>query len=329
MSDVTPTPEVVEEVQIEDAIAEAESQEAETPVEEAGEVAEGEEGVQAETEEEFKEEVQDAIEDGATPDEVQDMIKEFELKVNGKSVKKTLDLGDEDAIKAEMQKALVGQQAMQEVAELKKMYETEIEKMKADPFEFLKEYDLDPDELAENRIKDRIKEMEKSPEEREREELRRELEAEREKNRKVEAERKEAELEKLQKEYMLELDNDISTALAAHKSLPKTQKSVSKVAEIMLKGMEAGYDVKVDQAVKIAENEIMKEFNEYMDNMPVELMEKYIGKAGLNKLRQKKLDDLKKKPTKVATKTPEPSVEPEGDKKREKKPSKDFFRNLR
>lgn len=306
----------------------------EDAVESSGEVLEEEgaqegESVQSETEEEFKEELQDAIKDGADAEEVKGMIREFELKVNGKTIKRSLDLSDEEAVRMELQKSVAGQQAMQEVAELKKMYEREINKLKEDPSGFLKDYDIDPDHFAEQRIEERIQEMKKSPEQLEREQLQKELEGEREKNRRNEEEKKQVELDSLQKEYMLELDNEISTALEAHKSLPKTKKSVSKVAEIMLNGMKSGYDISADQAVVMAEKEIVKELNEWMENMPVELMKKYIGKDGMDKLRKERLKEIKKTPPKVPTKVVEPSVQSEEKPDRKRKDSKDFFRNLR
>ena len=114
-----------------------------------------------ETTEELQDAVEEAIEEGATEQEVANMIREFELKVNGKTFSKKIDLSDEDALRKEFQVAAAGRQSMQELAEIKKLYTQEIERLKNDPFSVLEELGLDGDELAEMRLQQRIEEMKK------------------------------------------------------------------------------------------------------------------------------------------------------------------------
>jgi hypothetical protein len=92
---------------------------------------------------ELQEAVEDAIANGASEKEVKNLIKEFQLKVNGKVINKTIDLSDENALKNELQLSAAARQAMQEAANLKKLYESEVNRLKQDPFSVLAELGLD------------------------------------------------------------------------------------------------------------------------------------------------------------------------------------------
>ena len=90
----------------------------ETPVVESAENVTPE--ASAET---IENEVQEAIEDGATQEEVANMIRKYELKVNGKTIEKEIDLSDEAAVIEQLQLAAAGRGAMQNNAELERNFE--------------------------------------------------------------------------------------------------------------------------------------------------------------------------------------------------------------
>src|SRR5690554_5823586 len=70
------------------------------------------------TAEDLEAQVQEAVENGASKEEIKNMIKEFELKVNGKTVKTKIDLADEEAIKRELQKAYAFNDVSQKYSQL-------------------------------------------------------------------------------------------------------------------------------------------------------------------------------------------------------------------
>jgi 23S rRNA-/tRNA-specific pseudouridylate synthase len=135
--------------------------------EESQEISEEHEGVDQEVSQEggesadLEEVVQDALEQGASKKEVQSLIREFQLKVNGKTINRRIDLSDEAGLKNELQLAAAARSSMQDSANLKKLYEKEVGRLKSDPWAVLKELGMDPDELAELRIQSRIEEMKK------------------------------------------------------------------------------------------------------------------------------------------------------------------------
>lgn len=306
----------VEEVQEEGV--EASSEEA------AEEVTE----VQAETVDELKEEIEEAIEDGATEEEVADMIKEFELKVNGKTIKKKIDLSDEDAIKSELQKALAGQKAMQEKRELEKIYQKEIERLRENPFAVLKELGLDPLELSESELRKHVEEQKKSPEQRAKEQLEAELMEAREELRRQKEEAEQARFQQLQTEESAKLETEIESALDSHDTLPKSPKTVSRIADAMLWAMENGFeDVSVADVLPTVEEEIKAEMRSFMEQLPEQMMEQYIGKKSLDRYRKQRV--AAHKPNNVSN--VKPTVDSQKVVKEEPKKkvrSKEYFKNL-
>jgi hypothetical protein len=138
---------------------------------EVTEEATGEEIAAAESTQDLQDAVEGAIANGASDKEVKNLIKEFQLKVNGKTVNKTIDLSDENALRNELQLSAAARQAMQEASNLKKLYEQEVSRLRKNPWQVLEELGLNPDEMAELRIQQRIEEMKKSPEQLEREKI--------------------------------------------------------------------------------------------------------------------------------------------------------------
>lgn len=284
--------------------------------------------VQSETTEELQQEVEEAIEAGATEEEVKDMIKTFTLKVHGKEVEKTLDLSDEDAIKRELQMAEANKGGMQRAAELEKLYEEQLGKAKEDPYSFLKELGLDPDELAERRIQEKIEEMKKSPEELAREKMEKELKEARAQLRAQEEAAKNAEFEKMQQEEATKLNQEITQALDAHKTLPNTPKTVMRIADALLWASENGYEnASVNDVLPAVEAEIRREMREFLNEMPEGMMEEYIGKQNLERLRKKRLSTMKTQPVNKVVQPTTNSVKRE-EKERKKVSAKDFFRSL-
>ena len=272
---------------------------AEEVTEEVGEDSEGEfsedgESVQAESEEELKEEIEEAIEDGASEEEVKSMIREYELKVNGKVVTKKIDLNDEDALKRELQMAGAGRNAMQRAAELERAYENALEELKTNPFAVLEQLGLDPDQLSEHRLQSKIEEMQKSPEQVERERIQQELTEAREEAARLKQEKQTRERESVIKQHEEHLTKEISDALDSHSTLPSTQKTFAEIADIMFQGAESGYNVTAQEAASILEREKERELQEFFKDRPLDVIEKYLGKSNIKRMREERVKRAKK-----------------------------------
>ena len=306
---------------------------------EAQEEASGEpsgEGVQAETKEELKEEIEEAIEDGATEEQVADMIREYTLKVNGKEKKVKLDLSNEEDIIRRLQLAEASQVAMQERRELEKNYEKEVENLLKDPFGVLEELGLDPLKLAEQRIRAEVEERKKSPELREKERIERELAEARAELKRQQEEAEQARMSQLEQQAAQELNDEIEKALDAHPKLPRSQKTVTRIADHLLWAMENADslginpdDITVNDVIPSVEKEIRDELQSFMKELPEDVMEEYIGQQNLERLRKKRLSAHKTegaKDVKPTTKSVKPKESKDSSAKRTK--AKDYFRNL-
>jgi hypothetical protein len=297
------------------------------------EVIEGgaEQAIPAQAEQQLQDAVEDAIASGASEKEVKNLIKEFQLKVNGKIVNKKIDLSDENSLRNELQLAAAARQSMQESANLKKLYESEVTRLRQDPFSVLAELGLDPDQLAEMRIQQRIEEMKKSPEQLEREKIQAELQAAREEANKLKAEREAEQFEKLKDQAAAQIETEIEQALDSHKTLPKSRHIVKRIADSMLWAINNGYDdVTAEDVMPLVEKEWRDEMSRLMDDSPEDVLEQLIGQRNIERLRAKRLSAMAASNTKTASsiKPTAGSVQKQDDKPREKIKQRDFFKAL-
>lgn len=255
------------------------------------------EGVQAETEEELVEEIEAAIEDGASKEQVESMIKEFELKVNGKTFTKKIDLSDEEALKRELQKAYAGQQAMQQKAELEKSLQERVALWKSNPKLAFEDLGMDVEDFLNSYMEQKIEESKKTPEQVEREKIQMELEEARRKEKELREQIEKAEYQRMREEAAKELNEQITEALDAHPDLPKSPRVVQKIADVMKWANDHGIeDVRAIDAIPTVKAELQKEMNSMFSELPLEFIESYIGKKTFDRFREEKLKKLQKKP---------------------------------
>lgn len=286
---------------------------------------------QASSNSDLQEAVEDAIANGASEKEVKNLIKEFQLKVNGKIVNKKIDLSDENNLRNELQLAAAARQSMQEAANLKKLYESEVSRLKQDPFSVLAELGLDPDQLAEMRIQQRIEEMKKSPEQVEREKIQAELQAAREESRRLKEEREAEQFEKLKDQAAVQIETEIEQALDSHKTLPKSRHIVKRIADSMLWAINNGFeDVTAEDVMPLVEKEWRDEMSRLMDDSSEDILEQLIGQRNIDRLRAKRLNAMNTSNAKTASsvKPTAASVQKQEEVKREKIKQRDFFKSL-
>ena len=146
----------------------------------------------------------------------------------------------------------------------------------------------------------------------------------------------------LTKKTMFGLDEQqivliISPSLKIFDITSRPQKLVSKFPfqknrilvtdELKKWAMDNGYpDATVKDILPAVKKEIKDEFNEFVSQLPEELMETYIGKNNIEKLRKKRLAAAKAAPQNVEAR---PVATPKAEEKEiEKLNQRDFFRKL-
>jgi hypothetical protein len=219
-------------------------------------------------------------------------IKKWKLKIDGKEE----ELDEESLVKhAQMGKA--AQKRMQEAAELRKNVEAFLTVLKADPLKVLSDPSLgiDPEarkRMAEAIINNEIEEMQKSPEQREKEKLQRELEELKNKHKQDEESRKAREFQRLQDEASKQLDRDMTQALETS-GLPKSPYTVKKLAEVMMIALQNNVEISAADAIPLIRKQMQAEIKEMFASTPEDLIEEFIGKDNISRLRKRNLQRMK------------------------------------
>lgn len=288
-----------------------------------------------ETTQELQDQVEQAIEDGASKEEIKQMIEEFELKVNGKTIKKTLDWNDKEAIKKELQLSAVAQQSMQKSRELEKAIEEEVKRLMQNPKDVLREMGLDPSKLAEDWLTEEVEQLKKSPEQLEKERIEKEVQQLRAELKKREDGEKQARMLYLQEQEGIKINKEIEEALQAYKSLPDSPKIRARIADAMLFAIENAADLgidasklRVEDVIPTVEAELKSEMSNILDMLPEDAFESWGVHKAAERARKKKMESIKKGTSINVTPTTKSLESQESDNKSNKIRLKDYFRNL-
>lgn len=246
--------------------------------------------VQAETVEELEGEIEEAVANGASEKDVQDMIRKFNIKVDGKEQEVEIDLSDEEAIIKELQLARMGQKRAQEKSELENATAQFLRDMRANPFKALKQLDPEFDEMSyvNEFVEKLIKENEMTPEEKEQARIREEyeqLKAEKERYQKEAQERKQQE-EVAQ--ILSQIKSEIEEVLTADEDLNVSDKAISLVAAEMDRAWKTHkVDLNPKQALDVVKKRLQKEYEDSTNMFKsTDSMKKYMGNNLLEKLRE-------------------------------------------
>ena len=290
-------------------------------------------------ENEVQEELQpEAIVEDPTKPSVQnnnalkEMIKELELKVNGKTIKKKIDLSNEAELIKEFQIAEANRQGMSKAAEYERLFKEQMDKINGDPLEYAaKVLGIDVEELAAQRLTKAIEEKSKSPDQIRAEKEAKEIEEIRKENERLKKEFDESRFLQLQEKEAAKFKQEMETALSKYPSLPKNSKLVNdKIVDIMLWTMDQGIkDVSIESILPTVEAELTQELNNMMDSLPEDFIEKYVGKKNSERMRLKRISNAQKT---TSLNVPQTTTQTEAKKAADpakKTKAGDFFRNLK
>lgn len=263
-----------------------------------------------------------------TEKEIEKRIKKLKLKVDGKEIEEELDLDNEEELIRHLQMSKMGQKRAQEKAQLEKELQSFFGELQRDPLSLLaKEMGMDVNQLIQSYIDQQLEQAQKSPEQIEREKLESELKALRDEREKEKETLKTRELERLQQQEFERYDMLMDKALSAS-TLPKSPYVVKKLADYMLVGLEAGYDVTPEDVIPLVEQELNTDLQELFQSLPEDRIEGLLGEQVLNKLRKRRISKAKEAQAAVA----KPAIadtgksnEPKPKESKDKKSFKDFF----
>lgn len=259
--------EAVEAIKAAEEAAEAEEQEAE----------------EEETEAEAEPEQEEEKEEEKSPEP-----KTYTVKVDGKELKVS-----ENELLSGYQRARAAAKRFEEAAQLKKDVETVVGMLKNNPVEVLtKHLGVDMQKVAEEFLSKKMEDEQLTPEEKEKRELQNKLKEYEERERHLkEQQQKEREMQ-LQQKYEEEYSQKITSALSSV-NVPKTPKTLARMAEYMYRALESGYELEPRDVASMVREDYMREINELLGAADEDTVASILGDKIIDKARKAKVKNVK------------------------------------
>lgn len=231
-------------------------------------------------------------------------LREYEIKVNGRTEKVKFDPTNDEEVKSWLQKGRASDDKFKEASDVRKAAMSFIEDLKKNPKKVLSDPNIGVDlkKFAEEIMNEAIQEMEKSPEQKEREKLQKELQSLKDERDNEKKSHEAKELARLQAEHERNLESEISTALDVG-GLPKTPRTVKHMAEMMMIAMNHGIELTAQEIAPIIKSTTLKEFKEVVNSLADDQLEDFLGKEVIGRLRKRNVAKAKAVETSSAVKS--------------------------
>lgn len=220
--------------------------------------------------------------------------KKFKLKVDGQEIEEEIDLADDETIKRHLQMSKAAQKRMSEAAQTKRQAEQFINALRTNPLKILNDPNLGLDfkKIAEDYIYEQAMNDMLTPEQKQLKEYERRLKEHEDQQRTAKEQQEAQQLEELQQRYAEDYDKKITEALSTS-GLPKTPKTVKRMAELMYKNLEFGFELEPKQLVEIVRQDYLTDIKELLMATDGDSLLKMLGDETANKLRKADLARLK------------------------------------
>jgi hypothetical protein len=238
-------------------------------------------------------------------------LKKFKLKVDGQELDEEIDLNDDEAVKRHLQMSKAAQKRMSEAAQVKRQAEEFIHQLKSNPRAILTDPNLGVDfkKIAEEYLAEQLEMEMLSPEQRKLKEYESKIRAHEEEKRRQEQEVHQKQLVELQQRYADDYDKKFTSALQTN-GIPKTPRTVKRMAELMHKNIEYGFELEPGQLAELVREDYINEMKELFGATDGDTLLKLMGDDMANKIRKADLARLKKgeiRPPKPVEQAPQPS----------------------
>lgn len=227
----------------------------------------------------------------ATPEK---LLKKYKLKVDGQDVEEEIDLNDEETVKRHLQMSKAAQKRMSETAAIKKQAEQFISMLRNDPVKLLSNPDLGIDfrKVAEEYLSKQLEIESLSPEQRKYREMEEQIRKHDEDKKRLTEETQSKQRTELEKHYAQDYDKKITEALSSS-GLPKTAKTVKRMAELLHQNLKHGFDFEPKQLVEMVRKDYLNEIKELFGASDGDTLLKILGDDTANKIRKADLARLK------------------------------------
>lgn len=258
-------------------------------------------------------------------------INKLKLKFNGKEFEEDLpfeiDEAHADWLVKQRQKAMLADHKSNEYSQLEREIGDFIKELRTNPKKALSNpaIGLDIKQFAAQILQEEIEQSQKSPEQIEKEALEEELRQIRQEREEEKQRLRAQELQLLEEREFERFDTLISDAISTS-DLPKSPYVVKKMTDYLIMGIDAGLQVTPADIIPLIREEMHNDIREMMDVMPAELIEQFIGKGNVDKLRKKRVSAAKPPiPVSKSVQDVAKGAVKKEEKKQEPKTFKDFF----
>lgn len=219
--------------------------------------------------------------------------RKYKYKVDGQEVEEELT---DDDIKKHLSMSKAAYKRMGEAAKEKQQAQQLVKMLRENPEAVLNNEQIMGSrkfrEIAETYLAKQLEDQMLSPEEKYKREMEQKL-RQYEENERTQKEQVEAkQLEQLQNHYAQEYEKTILTGLQSQ-GLPKTARTVKRMAELMSKNLQHGFDLEPSQLAEIVRQDYLKEIQELFGSTDSDALLSLLGDGVSNKIRQADLKKLK------------------------------------
>lgn len=231
------------------------------------------------------------------PEQLQELIREMELKVNGKVIKEKVNLNDHARVQKAFQMEKAANDAFQKAANSQK----EIEKMNQEMDQFLQMLKNDPmkilsnpalglklEDMADKILAQKIEEASKSPETLELEKARAKLEEYEKKINEEKTARETAERQKLEADAEAHIQGEIMEAIDAG-TLPKSPYIINKMAQLASIAFDNGVDISMKDLAPIVKKMYQRDMKEMMGGMKDDEIEELVSQDRIKAIRNARI----------------------------------------
>jgi hypothetical protein len=221
--------------------------------------------------------------------------KKYKVKIDQKEEELELDLNNDEEVKKHLQMSRAAQKRMKEAADTRKQAETFIKMLQENPVELLSnpKLGLDFRKIAEEYLYNQIQQESMSPEQRKQIEMEQRLRKYEEQEKTVKQQQESQQLEELQNHYAQDFDKKITDALKSS-NLPKSPKTVKRMAELMYKNLQYGLELEPNQLVELVKQDYVNEIKELFGSSEGDILMSIMGDDIANKIRKADLARLQK-----------------------------------
>ncbi|HEY0092083.1 MAG TPA: hypothetical protein VGB43_06300 [Flavobacterium sp.] len=238
--------------------------------------------------------------------EVKKMLKELEIKYNGKTEKVQLPFEIEEQhaeyMRRQLQMSKMGQSKAQEAANWERDTMAFLNDLKQNPRKVLSNPHLGVDlkKIAAEIIEEEIANAQKSPEEIEREEYKKKLKEYEEKEEKRNKEIEEMKRQKIIDDAYAQYDMSMTQAMEKY-DIPKSPLALWEMAHLMSLEIKRGFEPDMDAIAQLVEEKMNSGYGEHVKKLSPDKLKKILGEEIFENERKARVAKVKKSPVPVKT----------------------------